>query len=369
MPTVQPVVGSAWTAAAADTATAASAMAAKQAELARVMKHSQQLMAELKATKEQHTRCLEIMRQIAEDLEVDFVPDQLREEVAKILKGLQECKAMSSKAHGAKADLDHVLRMAEGSLAGVYFRDLLAELGVLEYVKKDDLFKWAPGARERAQKEDEEEEAAGEERVRKGEKNLATEGITLSEAKAKLQNKPWNEDLRQIAVVKDPGMIKMVKAQLVAGECFSLEDWAENYKEWAKKPTFNDEKLFAGLRSKMISTLVHGTPHSVGIMCHYFVSAGRVAATLAHYPAFQNIDLMDVVGCAMWSSEAEAVAVNLGDVTLLTEDQGKMAICLKFKGNHGFAEDGGRLPAGKAGGKEKKWNQWRAADSSRSSKA
>ncbi len=156
MPTVQPVVGSAWTAAAADTATA-SAMAAKQAELARVMKHSQQLMAELKATKEQHTRCLEIMRQIAEDLEVDFVPDQLREEVAKILKQLQECKAMSSKAHGAKADLDHVLRMAEGSLAGVYFRDLLAELGVLEYVKKDDLFKWAPGARERAQKEDEEE--------------------------------------------------------------------------------------------------------------------------------------------------------------------------------------------------------------------
>ena len=82
----------------------------------------------------------------------------------------------------------------------------------------------------------------------------------------------------------------------------------------------------------------------------------------------KNVELLDVLGAAAFVQETEVFRVRLASLEETEENKEPIVIFIKAKGNHDFAEDGGKLHSlkkgGPKGGKGKfgQWNKWSRGD-------
>ncbi len=153
-------------------------------------------------------------------------------------------------------------------------------------------------------------------------------------------------------------LIDMGATALSSTDAHTIKEWHEQLTFWQKdeKNKYKDNTGFSMMIGKIKSTMLHGCPHSVGVMFVHHTTAGRLAATTGHYANLKHASIIDIVGCMGYMPEARAAAVSLMKITAKEEDEMRFVTCVKLEGSHSIADDGGRVDAPKGG--DKRWNQW-----------
>ncbi len=176
---------------------------------------------------------------------------------------------------------------------------------------------------------------------------------------------PWHKDIRQLFIDEEPteDLLEVARSIVTPGEGATLDFWAEALAKWLGGGGFAEDKQFGLLRGKMESVLVHGTPHAPGLLFKFYTTLGRATSILKHYKHLKEVELIDVLGTASFTTEAEAFGIRMSRLTSKEEDASTIVIFLKMKGNHVFAEDGGRVQSRKGGSKgsgkkDLPWNKW-----------
>ena len=150
--------------------------------------------------------------------------------------------------------------------------------------------------------------------------------------------------------------------------CPHVGEWHEQLAAWNEDPKnkYKDSTGFSMMTGKIKSTMLHGSPHSVGVMLVHHTTAGRLAAFVGHYANLTHATVIDVVGCLSYMPDALCFGVALKRVTGREEDELRFIIVVKVEGQHTIAEDGGRIAAMQKGGGKgktyKNWNQWQKED-------
>jgi hypothetical protein len=157
-----------------------------------------------------------------------------------------------------------------------------------------------------------------------------------------------------VTILEEPNedLVRMVRAALVGGEAVDLDEAHNAMMEWDVNGTFSSEKLFGMLKAKVDSTLLHGSPHSVGAMWKYHTTVGRLTAVLTHYANLREageVTWQDVLGCLRHHPSAFCKGIRMSDVTGDPSLSEKIILLVKLNGQHTIAEDGGRIPAKKGG--------------------
>ena len=377
---------------------------AKEPGLAALEKQLEETKTELEELKGIHQTCLNLFEDLAKDLGTPgLAPGQIRASLGKWLKQHRANGAALAQARAVQTNLEVNKQMAIATFATPEFRDWMVHLGLLAIDPKTKALAWRPGkivgpSAGTDKDTSKDQELAAKLMVATGGKagTGVTGGSVASSAErpaaahaakgstepmapaeepldvddggnvaaaansAGGKKKAWHEDLQELPVDREADMIKMARSQVTLGEAMKLGDLKGKLQEWASKSRFTEEKTLKLLRGKLTSTMVFGTPHSVGVMCRFFAPAGRIAATVSHYAGLEDVTALDIIGCSTWTQEAEALAVEMSDITGQRADEDQFVVCIKINGAHAFAEDGGKISTGKSGGGTKggKWNQW-----------
>ncbi len=174
-----------------------------------------------------------------------------------------------------------------------------------------------------------------------------------------------------VQIIESPcsELVEMICSALTASDALTLEEWHERLTTWNmdEDNKYKDTTGFSMMVGKIKSTMLHGSPHSVGVMYNYYTTAGRLAATVGHYANLKRASVVDVIGCLAYMPEARCSAISLKVITTREEDLNRFLFIVKLEGSHSIAEDGGRVAAlqkgfGNGANALKNWNQWEKGD-------
>jgi hypothetical protein len=291
--------------------------------------------------------------------------EPLKEQIAKLKERVQYLETSRlDEMTEAERGLEKV-RLAFGTAV---FKDMMFAIGIMV---KDMMFatamKWCgdeDAAQEAGESQQEAQAKPSEEDEPKARADQEPRADEASVGRTKRERAiPWKQEIRNLRVVAQPDedLLDVVRSVMAPGEALELPQLSDEIAKWMIEGAYGEEKKFGMLKGKMESVMVHGMPHSAGLMYKYFTTLGRLTSILRHYKNLKEVQALDVLGAACYIQEAEAFGVPLAAVTGQGEGTA-MVVLLKINGNHAFAEDGGKIQSKKGGGKRGKknmpWNKW-----------
>ncbi len=237
------------------------------------------------------------------------------------------------------------------------FKDLMFMTGIMDATS----MKWHGGEEpEERQQPPEEQEAA----IKTKKKEATASSVPKKAAGSNERNAVWHEDIRNIPMVETPpeDLLNVARSVMTSKEARTIEYWREEVGKWATQGVYAEEKKFTMLRGKMESVMVYGAPHAPGLLYEHATTIGRLANIIRHYKNLQEVTTTAILGAAGYITEAEIFGLRAALVAEEAEEKA-IIIFIRMKGNHAFAEDGGRVQAskgskGKGGASKKPWNKW-----------